>query len=162
MIFLAGRNRYTQRTLLRDVRDRLSNQAACRDVRYQPSRRRPRSVVADVDSTTFLGNSHGAERARLEVRFWYPAGDEYEYYRLNWVEPERDLMLGFHRDSDHQNVGPCHVQLDYGDAVVDRHEATFLDVHPLAVLDHRLGQLPKAVAAIHWNECEPTLRAREG
>jgi len=87
MIFLAGRDRYTQRTLLRDVHDRLTNQAGCEDVRYRPSRRRPRYVIADVDPTTFLSDSYGAETARLEFRFWYPAGVDHEYYRINWVEP---------------------------------------------------------------------------
>jgi len=101
MIFLAGRDRYTQRTLLHDVHDRLTRQAGCEDVRYRPSRRRPRYVIADVDPTTFLSDSYNAETARLEIRFWYPAGVDHEYYRINWVEPERNLMLGFHQDADH-------------------------------------------------------------
>ncbi|MXR40505.1 hypothetical protein GRX01_03965 [Halobaculum sp. WSA2] len=53
MIFLAGCNRYTQRTLLRDIHNRLTNQAGCEDVRYRPSRRRPWYVIADVDPTAF-------------------------------------------------------------------------------------------------------------
>lgn len=73
MIFLAGRDRYTQRILLRDIHDRLTNQAGCEDVRYRPSRRRPRYVIADLDPTTFPGGSYEAESARLELRFWYPA-----------------------------------------------------------------------------------------
>jgi len=148
MIFLAGRDRYTQRTLLRDVHDRLTNQAGCEDVRYRPSRRRPRYVIADVDPTAFLSNSYDAATARLEIRFWYPAGVDYEYYRLNWVEPERQLTLGFHQDADHPELGSCHLQLDYEDRPIDRHSATFLDAHPLAVLDHRLQQLPAALEAV--------------
>jgi len=109
MIFLAGRDRYTQRTLLRDVHDRLTNQPGCEDVRYRPSRRRPRYVIADVDPTTFLSDSYNAATARLEIRFWYPAGVDHEYYRINWVEPDRHLMLGFHQDADHPDLGPCHI-----------------------------------------------------
>lgn len=97
MIFLAGRDRYTQRTLLRDIHDRLTNQAGCEDVRYRPSRRRPRYMIADVAPTTFLGESYERESVRLAVRFWYPAGVNHEYYRINWIEPERHLMLGFHQ-----------------------------------------------------------------
>ena len=101
MIFLAGRDRYTQRTRLRDVHDRLTNQAGCEDVRYRPSRRRPRYIIADVDPTTFLGNSYDAEAARLEIRFWYPAGVDHKYYRINWVEPGRNLMIGVLMEADH-------------------------------------------------------------
>jgi hypothetical protein len=157
MVFLAGRDRYTQRTLLRDVHDRLTNEASCEDVRYRPSRRRPRYVVADISPVTFLGESYDIENARLEVRFWYPAGVNHEYYRINWIEPERNLMLGFHQDADHQNLGPCHIQLDYDETSVDRYAATFLDEHPLAVLEERLQQFPTALAAIRWGDATPSL-----
>ncbi|SDY33252.1 hypothetical protein [Halopenitus persicus] len=157
MIFLAGRDRYTQRTLLRDVHDRLTRQAGCADVRYRPSRRRPRYVIADVDPTTFLSASSDAETARLEIRFWYPADADHEYYRINWVEPDRNLMVGFHQDADHPDLGSCHIQLTYEDTPIDRHRASVLDSHPLAVLDHRLQQLPAAVAAIHWENGTPSL-----
>ena len=158
MVFLAGRDRYTQRTLLRDVHDRLTNQAGCEDVRYRPSRRRPRHVIADVDPTTFLGNSYKVETIRLEIRFWYPAGVDHEYYRINWVEPTQDLMFGFHQDADHPDLGPCHIQLNYEGTPVTRHEAIFLDAHPLAVLEDRLQQLPSAVEAIYWENETPSLR----
>jgi hypothetical protein len=68
MIFLAGRDRYTQRTLLRDVHDRLTNQPGCEEVRYRPSRRRPRYVIADVDPATFLSDSYDTATARLPDR----------------------------------------------------------------------------------------------
>lgn len=157
MIFLAGRDRYTQRSLLRDVHDRLTKQAGCEAVRYRPSRRRPRYVIADIDPTTFLSNSSDVENARLEIRFRYPPDVDHEHYRINWVEPARNLMLGFHRDADHPDLGPCHIQLDYEDASVDRYAATVLDAHPLAVLDDRLQQLPAAIESIHWENGAPSL-----
>jgi len=157
MIFVAGRDRYMQRTLLRDVHDRLAKQAGCEDVRYRPSRRRPRYVIADIELTTFPGESYDGESARLDVRFWYPAGVNHEYYRINWIEPERNLMLGFHQDADHQDLGPCHIQLNYEETPVDRYAATFLDLHPLSVLDDRLQKLPTALAAIRWEDGEPSL-----
>ncbi|MGQ3330804.1 hypothetical protein [Halorubrum sp. FL23] len=157
MIFLAGRDRYTQRTLLHDVHDRLTRQAGCEDVRYRPSRRRPRYVIAGVDPTTFLGNSYDAEAVRLEIRFWYPAGIDNEYYRINWVEPDRNLMIGFHQDADHPDLGPCHIQLNHEDTPVDRYGVAFLDAHPLAVLDDRLQQFTTAVEAIRWKNGTPSL-----
>ena len=66
-------------------------------------------------------------------------------------------MLGFHQDADHQDLGPCHIQLNYEDTPVDRHDATFLDAHPLSVLDNRLQQLPTGVAAIHREDGNPSL-----
>lgn len=157
MIFLAGRDRYTQRTLLRDIRDRLTKQAGCEEVRYRPSRRRPRYVIADIVPTTFLGQSYDGENARVDVRFWYPAGVDYEYYRINWTEPKRHFMLGFHRDADHDDLGPCHIQLNYEDTPVDRYPATVLDAHPLSVLEARIQQLPSAVDSIRWDDGTPSL-----
>lgn len=157
MVFLAGRDRYTQRTLLWTVHDRLTTHPGCERVRYRPSRRRPRYVVADIDTTTFLGNSYEVESARLALRFWYTAGINHEYYRINWIEPARTLMLGFHQDADHQDLGPCHIQLNYEDTPVARYRATFLDAHPLSVLDERLQQLPSALESIRWEDGEPSL-----
>lgn len=159
MLFLANRDRYTQRTLHREIHTRLTKRDGCENVRYRPSRRRPRYVLADVDPSIFFGETHEISQARLEIRFWYPTGVEYEYYRLNWVEPERNLMLGFHQDGDHGNLGPCHIQLDYEDEPIDRHEAEFLDAHPLAVLDERLRQLPTALDSVSWEGAQPSLPA---
>jgi hypothetical protein len=157
MIFLAGRDRHTQRTLLRSIHDRLSKHPGVKQVRYRPSRRRPRYVVADIDPPVFLGDSCEAETARLELRFWYPEGVEYEYYRLNWVEPDRELMVGFHQDGDHSDLGPCHLQVDHEGEALERHAATFHDEHPLAVLEHRLREFPTVLAALDWSDGRPSL-----
>ena len=157
MIFLANRDRYTQRTLLREVHSRLSKHAGCENVRYRPSRRRPRFVIADIDTATFLNHSYDVETARLEIRFWYPIGVDHEYYRINWIEPTRNLMLGFHQDADHPELGPCHIQLNHEDTAVDRHTAAFLDAHPLAALDQRLQQLPTALEAIRGQDGQLSL-----
>ncbi len=93
------------------------------------------------------------------MRFWYPAGVDNEYYRINWIEPDRNLMLGFHQDADHPDLGPCHIQLDYKDVPVDRYEAEFFDAHPLSVLEDRLKQLPSALDSIRWEDEQPSLPA---
>ena len=140
MIFLTDRDRLTQRTFLRDIHDRLANLVGCGNDRYRPSRRRSRHVIVDIDTAVCLGNPYEAENARLEVRFWYPASVGYEYYRINWIDPERNLMLGFHQDADHQDIGPCYIGFTYEDTPVDRHNATFLDAHSFPVFDNRLQQ----------------------
>ena len=96
------------------------------------------------------GRSYDADRARLEIRFSYPAVIDHEYYRINWVEPERNFMLGFYQDADHPDVDPCHTQLNHEDTPIDRHGATFLEAHPPSMLDKRLQQLPLAVDSIQW------------
>jgi hypothetical protein len=157
MIFLADRARYTQRTLLREIHGRLQKQPGCENVRHQPSSRRPRYVHADIDPTAFLSESYGEDHARLEIRFWYPQGVSYEYYRINWVEPSRGLMLGFHQDGDHPDLDRCHIQLDHEESTVNRHRATFYNHHPMAILEERLQQLPDALAAIQWQNRQPSL-----
>ncbi|AEN05755.1 hypothetical protein [Halolamina sp.] len=157
MIFLADRDRYFQRTLLQEVHNRVAKQPGCRNVRYRPSRRRPRYVIATVDPEPFLGESYAVETARLEIRFWYPSEVNYEYYRINWIESERNLILGFHQNADCQDLGPCHIQLNYEAAPVDRHAATFLDAHPLSVLEERLQQFPSALNSIRWEDESPSI-----
>jgi hypothetical protein len=114
-------------------------------------------VSADVETAAFLGESYDVEQARLEVRFWYPAGVDYEYYRINWVEPTRELMLGFHRDSDHPDIGQCHLQLDHEDSTITRSGVAFSDGHPLAVLDARLQQIPAVLTEMQWENGHPSL-----
>lgn len=157
MIFLADRTRYTQRTLLREIHNRLQKQPGCENVRYRPSSRRPRYVLADIEPAVFLGESYDGDTTRLEIRFWYPQGVGYEYYQINWIEPSRELMLGFHRDGDHPDLGRCHIQLDHTESTVNRHGATFYNRHPIAVLEERLQQLPAALAAIQWQNGHPSL-----
>jgi len=157
MVFLAGRDRYTQRTLLRAVHTRLSKQAGCTDVRYDPSPRRPRTVITDVEPATFMGDVPISEPARLTVQFWYPVDVDYEYYRLNWVVPDRCLQIGFHQDADHPDLGRCHLQLDHEEMSVERHPVAFLDAHPLAVLERRLRQLPAVLDAPRWDSGAPSL-----
>lgn len=157
MIFLADRARYTQRTLLRETHNRLQKQPGCESVRYRPSKRRPRYVVADTDPLAFLGESYDSDDAQLEIRFWYPQGVGHEYYRINWIEPTRDLMLGFHQDADHPDLGRCHIQLDHEASNMNRHGATFYDIHPNSVLEKRLQQVPDALAAVQWQNGQPSL-----
>lgn len=114
-------------------------------------------MIADVGLATLLCDTYDAETARLEIHFWYPAGVDREYYRINWVAPGRNLMLGFHQDADHPDPGRCHIQLNQEEVAVDRHGTAFLYTHPLAVFDDRLQQFPAALGTIHWENGTPSL-----
>jgi len=65
-------------------------------------------------------------------------------------------MHGVHQDDDRPDLGPCHLQRNYEDAPVDRYGVGFLDAHPLAVLDDRLQEFPKAVEAIRGENGTPS------
>ena len=158
-IFLTTHERYTQWTLHGHVHDRLSKQPGCTAVRYAPSKNRRRFVRTDVDTATFLGREHAVDGATLEVRFWNLHDDA--YYRINWIEASRDLMVGFHRDDDHPELGTCHLQLDYGNRTIDRREASPLDAHPLAVLDTRLREIHDVLDNLEWHDKTPRFQGEE-
>jgi hypothetical protein len=114
-------------------------------------------VYADIDPNVFLGREYGVSEARLEIRFWKPANASFEYYWINWIEPARGLMIGWHQDDEHNEFGECHIQLGYQEETVTRKEATLIDAHPLSVFEQRLRQLPAVLKAIEWEDELPTL-----
>lgn len=154
--FLAHRDRLTRDAIQKRLHDRLVKQAGCRNVRYVPSRIRRRYVYADVDPAMFLDAAYPIDDARLEIRFWKPARAAYEYYWINWIEPDRNLLVGWHQDDEHDALGNCHIQLDYRNETVVRKAARFIDAHPLAVFERRLEQVPEALDRIRWEDDEPT------
>lgn len=147
-IFLTSRERLTQDAVHRAVHDWLSSRGGCHDVRYVPSRRRREQVHADVDPLALFGRETETRVARLEVQFEFPPGVSCDYYRIQWIEPDANLSVGWHQDGHRDELGECHLQLDYRDSVVDVHAADFLDSHPLNVLETRLERLPEVLDGI--------------
>lgn len=155
-VLLAGRTQLTTETVHEAVRDWLSNRGGFRNVRFAPSKIRRKQVHADVDPTVAFGVDGDTSTARLEVQFEFPQDAGYDYYRVQWVDPDRNYSVGWHQDDHRDALGNCHLQLDYRDEVVDVHEADFLDGHPLNVLDARLKRLPDVLDEISWHEGEPS------
>ncbi|AWB28735.1 hypothetical protein HARCEL1_12715 [Halococcoides cellulosivorans] len=139
------------------MRNRLDKEPGCHDVRVRPSRARPRSILARVTPSEFLGQGYAIDEATLTVRFSYPNAVDYEYYVIEWSEEERDLGIGWHQDEDHPDLGECHFQIDHAGQTVDRRSATFLNDHPLEVLETRLDQLRAVLPRIEWAEGAPTV-----
>ncbi len=156
-VFLANRGNLTKAKLYEAIRQRLSKEPGCYAVRMRPSRARPRIVEARVEPEEFLGREYAVDDATLTVRFAYPRAVDYEYYVLEWSETDRDVGIGWHQDEDHPDLGECHFQIDHAGATVDRRSATFVDEHPLEVLEIRLNQLRAALPRIDWADGEPTL-----
>jgi hypothetical protein len=120
--------------------------------RGDPREAGPYRVVGEVNPRQFLGDDeYPVTTARVEVGFQLRTNDPSEYYWFNWVEPERDLLDGWHQDDTHGTLGPVHLQANDGATAVDRQRARFIDSHPLDVVEQRLASLPEAVSAV---ECE--------
>ena len=71
VLFLAGGRGFTRREGLRRIKERLEKEPGFSNVQYRPSRLRPRSIVADVDTEMFLGKEFPRKQATFEVA-WRP------------------------------------------------------------------------------------------
>lgn len=162
MIFLANRANLDRRTLLTRIHDRLQTRVPEPDgpvetVRYHPSTGNKAGVRATIDPAGFLGRSYPVDEAELQVSFDFPPDYDYDVYRIQWVESERGLMVGWHQDETHANLGECHLQIDYEGETVKREEAAFLDVHPLNVFDRRTDDLVAVLDELTWENERPRL-----
>ena len=124
--------------------------------RAEPREAGPYRVVANVDPRQFLGDDeYPVTDARVEIGFQLRTSDPYEYYWFNWVEPERSLLVGWHQDDTHDDLGPTHLQVNDGTTTVDHRRAQFIDSHPLDIVEQRLTSLPDAVFAVEWEQERP-------
>lgn len=118
---------------------------------------RPRTIEARVDPEAFLSREYPVDEAKLETTFSYPRTVDYEYYIIEWSEADREFGVGWHQDEAHPDLGECHFQLDHCGTTVERSSVTFVDEHPLEVLETRLDQLRTVLPKIDWDEDTPTL-----
>lgn len=157
MIFLANRSNLDTRTLLSRLHNRLQTQVSVEDspieqVWYHTSTGNKVGVRATIAAAAFVGRSYPVDVAELQVSFDFPPNYGYDFYKMQWVESERDLMLGWHQDETHMDLGECHFQLDHRGETVQREEAVFLDSHPLNVFDQRMDSLVDVLGEIRWDD----------
>lgn len=157
VVFLANRANLQSKRLHDRVQNRLSGAFEnVRRRRAEPREVGPYRVVANVNPRQFLGDDEYPETdARVEIGFQLRTSDPYEYYWLNWIEPERNLLIGWHQDDTHDDLGPVHLQVNDGATTVDHQRAEFIDSHPLDVVERRLNSLPDAVSAVKWEQGRP-------
>lgn len=156
-VFLANRGNLTKAKLYEAIRCRIGKEPGCYAVQLRPSRARPRTIEARVEPEAFLSQEYPVDEAKLEITFSYPRSVGYEYYVIEWSEADRGLGLGWHQDEDHPGLGECHFQIDHAGATVERTSATFVDEHPLEVLETRLDQLRTLLPQIDWSGEVPAL-----
>lgn len=162
MIFLANRENLDTRALLSRFHNILQTQAAAEEtlveqVWYHTSAGNKVGVRARLNAPAFLGTTYSIAEAELHVSFDFPANHAYDFYKIQWVEPERELMLGWHQDETHPDLGQCHLQLDYNGETVQRESAAFLDRHPLNVFDKRIDHLVDLVGSMTWRNDKPRI-----
>lgn len=160
MIFLANRANLDRRTLLSRLHNRLQTQVTTETslierVWYHTSSGNKVGVRAAIDASAFLETTYPVDEAELHVSFDFPPNRAYDFYTIQWVESDREFMLGWHQDETHMDLGECHLQLDYQGKTVQREPATFLDVHPLNVFDQRIDHLVSMLPAVSWESDRP-------
>lgn len=160
MIFLANRANLDKRTLLNRLHNRLQTQVSTdgspiEQVWYHTSTGNKIGVRATIRPPRFLEQSYPIDEAELQVSFDFPPDYAYDFYTIQWVEPERDLMIGWHQDETHMDLGECHLQIDYQGGTVQREEAQFLDSHPLNVFDQRTDELIRVIDELRWENDLP-------
>lgn len=160
MIFLANRANLDTRTLLGRLHNTLQtrvekDESPIERVWYHTSSGNKVGVRAQVDAPAFVGDPHATDTAELHVSFDFPSTHGYDFYKVQWVEPGRSLMLGWHQDERHTDLGECHFQLDFDGETLQREAAEYLDAHPLNVFDQRVDRLVEVLDAVEWTEGLP-------
>lgn len=165
MIFLANRVNLDKRTLLTRIHNQLQTrvdkeESPVEQVWYHPSTANKIGVHATIDAPAFLGTTSPVEEAELQVAFDFPPNGSFDVYSIQWVEPDRDLMIGWHQDETHMDLGECHLQVDSDGETVQREPAAFLDDHPLNVFETRIEQLVDVLNALIWDDDVPSVPAQ--
>ena len=157
VVFLANRTNLQSKRLHGRIRNQLGGEFSdVRRRRTEPRDPGPYRVVGDVNPRQFFGdNEYPATDARVEVGFQLQTGDPYEYYWINWIEPERRLLVGWHQDDTHDDLGSVHLQVNHGATPVAHEPAAFIDAHPLDVVERRLEAIQRAVTAVGWEADQP-------
>lgn len=158
VVFLTNRANIQARRLHERIKNRLKSEFETVSRRpAEPTEPGPYRVVATGRPRYLLGvESYPTDTARLELGFDLQTDDSHEYYWINWLEPEREMLVGWHQDGTHPDLGPVHLQLNDGANVVERTSAAFVDSHPLDVVERRLAALPALVTAVQWGDGRPT------
>jgi hypothetical protein len=157
VVFLAHRANLQNKRLHNRIQNRLSDESEnVRRRRAEPREAGPYRVVAELDPRQFLDDDeYPATAARVEIGVQLQTGELQEYYWFNWIEPERSLLVGWHQDDTHDDLGPVHLQVNDGATPVAHEPAGFIDSHPLDVVERRRNSLRDMVLAVEWEQGRP-------
>ena len=152
VVFLANRRNLDSRRLHDRLKQRLESEFGFQNVRTEradPHSPGPYRAVVEMDPRVFFDDqSSPTTEARAEAGFELDAPADSEHYWINWIEPERRLLVGWHRDDTHSSLGPVHRQINNGSQPAAHEPATFVDSHPLDVFLRRVDTLPGVVDSV--------------
>ena len=157
VVFLANRMNLQSKRLHDRIQNRLNGEFDnVRRRRAEPREAGPYRVVGEVNPRQFLDDGkYPVTNARVEIGFQLQTGEPSEYYWFNWIEAERSLLVGWHQDDTHDDLGPVHLQINDGSQAVAHEPAQFIDSHPLDVVERRLTTLRDAIPAVEWEQGRP-------
>jgi len=157
VVFLANRANLQSKRLHDRIQNRLSGEfETVRQRRAEPREAGPYRVVGEVNPREFLDDDeYPVTAGRIEIGFQLQTGELHEYYWFNWIEPDRSLLVGWHQDDTHDDLGPVHLQVNDGATPVAHEPAQFIDSHPLDVVGRRLNSFRDAVRAVEWEQGRP-------
>jgi hypothetical protein len=147
VVFLADRTNLQTKRLHDRIKNRIQDD-------FENVRRR-RAEPREPGAYRIVGE-YPTENARVEIGFRLRTDDPYEHYWINRIEPDSGLLVGWHQDDTHDELGPVHLQLDYESETIDRVSASFIDSHPLDVVGRRLSSLEDTVSDVEWQDGAPT------
>ena len=152
VVFLANRSNLQGKRLHDRIQNRLTGEFDnVRRRRAEPREAGPYRVVGEVNPRQYFSDAeYPTTTARIEIGFQLRTTASFEYYWINWIEPDRSLLVGWHQDDTHGDLGPVHLQINDGTTTVAHQPAEFIDSHPLDVLAHRLASLQDAVSSVEW------------
>jgi len=154
VVFLADRSNLQTKRLHDRIKQMLKSEFRnVRRRRAEPTEPGAYRVVGETDPQAFLGNEdHPATTARVEIGFRLRTDDTYERYWINWIESDRETLVGWHQDDTHEDLGPVHLQMNHGSEVTERKTAEFVDSHPLDVVARRVDALKDIVPSADFEE----------
>ena len=149
VVFLANRANLQSKRLHDRIQNRLNGEFDnVRRRRVEPREAGPYRVDADVNPRQFFDDEYPVTTARVEIGFQLQTGEPHEYYWFNWIEPDRSLLVDWHQDDTHDDLGPVHLQVNDDGTPVAYEPAEFIDSHPLDVVERRLTALRDAALAV--------------
>lgn len=157
VVFLENRANLQSKRLHDRIQNRLNGEFDnVRRRRGEPREAGPYRVVGEVNPRQFLDDDeYPVTDARVEIGFQLQTGEPHEYYWFNWIETERSLLVGWHQDDTHDDLGPVHLQVNDGASAVAHQPAQFIDSHPLDVIERKLNSLRDAILAVEWEQGRP-------
>ncbi len=97
----------TDNTVYEGLKDVLQRQPEVTTVNYEPDTISKKYLRASIDPSR-IDPLTGPEPPTLDVEWRFDQGEQ--YYRIHYADPNTGFNCGWHRDSDHPDLGAVHFQ----------------------------------------------------